>query len=367
MVWQVPLGRVRGTEIRMHLTLLLLLAWYAWQGWRVAGVGGAVDQFAFLVLLFASVTLHEFGHITAARRYGIATPTVLLTPIGGLAQIARMPANPRQELVIALAGPLVTLVLTLLLVGGLVLAGDAAALLPGTPDDVPLWTSLAWANLILLVFNLIPAFPMDGGRVLRALLAGRIGMVRGTRIAVRVGQALAIGLAVVGVMTNPMLALIALFIFLGAEAELTAVANGMMDSLMHTVVAEAQFVTPGQSLRDVLAKAGGASPLVWPVVDADGRLLGCLTRADLATAADTGQLDTSVAHHLRPLTDCSYVCLDRPITAIDPTEWAAADATLPLIDATGRYLGMVYRDRFTDQILAQGLRRPDPSPTPRPS
>lgn len=221
--WSVRVGRVGETQVRVHLTMVILIAWYAWSGWRLAGGAGALDQVVFLVLLFASVLLHEFGHIYAARHYGIGTPDVLLTPIGGLARIARPPDTPRQELVIALAGPLVTLLIAVVLVVAFVLGGHREALAPGGVLDLPLWGALLYANVVLLLFNLIPAFPMDGGRVLRALLASRLGMVRGTRIAARIGQALALGFAFAGFRYSPMLLLIASFVFLGAQAEYDAV------------------------------------------------------------------------------------------------------------------------------------------------
>ncbi|HRP09348.1 MAG TPA: site-2 protease family protein, partial [Gemmatimonadales bacterium] len=115
MSWSITVGRVRETVIRIHLTLLVLLAWFAWEGWRAGGLAGALEQLIFVALLFLSVLLHEFGHIAAARRYGIPTPDVLLTPIGGMARIARMPRKPREELVIALAGPAVTLLIVVVL------------------------------------------------------------------------------------------------------------------------------------------------------------------------------------------------------------------------------------------------------------
>jgi len=214
---------VGETQVRVHLTMIVLVGWYAWSGWKLAGSSGALDQVVFIVLLFGSVLLHEFGHIFAARHYGIGTPDVLLTPIGGLARISRMPDSPRHELVIALAGPLVTLVIALLIIGAFVAFGMQARIDPAGAIDLSLWSALLAANVVLLLFNLIPAFPMDGGRVLRAILASRIGMVRGTRIAARIGQAVAIGLAVLGMRSSPMLLLIAGFVFLGAQAELNAV------------------------------------------------------------------------------------------------------------------------------------------------
>ena len=204
MGWSIPIGTIKGTVIRVHLTFLLFLLWigaahYAQGGWD-AGVQGVV----FIVLLFLCVLLHEFGHVLAARRYGIQTPDITLLPIGGVARLERIPEQPGQELLVALAGPAVNLVIAGLLYlafGGFVPAEGLEVANPG----VGLMARLAMVNLFLAVFNLIPAFPMDGGRVLRALLAYRLGYARGTQIAASVGQAVAFGLGLLGLFWNPLL------------------------------------------------------------------------------------------------------------------------------------------------------------------
>ncbi len=220
MRWSIRVIRVGETEVRLHATLALLLAWYAWTGWRSGGGAGALAAMAFITLLFVSVLLHEFGHIIAARRYGIPTPEILLSPIGGIARIARMPEKPSQELVVALAGPLVTLIIFL--------AGMAVWLLGGSSFDAflegaeygSIWPMVILTNGFLLAFNLLPAFPMDGGRVVRALIASRWGYLRGTLVAARLGQVVAVGFVILGIRGNAILLLIGVFVLTAAEGEL---------------------------------------------------------------------------------------------------------------------------------------------------
>ena len=170
-----------------------------------------------MVLLFLCVLLHEFGHIFTARAFGVQTPYVTLLPIGGVAQLERIPEEPGQEFLIAIAGPLVNVVITLLLVfiGGATLQTSAAAGLDNT--QFSLIDRLAAVNLFLAVFNMIPAFPMDGGRVLRALLASRMGYVRATEVAAAIGQFVAFALGFIGLMYNPILIFIAIFVYLAAS------------------------------------------------------------------------------------------------------------------------------------------------------
>src|SRR5208337_2757259 len=174
MRWSITIGRFGGTEVKIHITFILLLAWIAFSAWARGGPAAALDSTLFIVLLFACVVLHEFGHILAARRYGINSPTVTLLPIGGVASMQRLPSDPAQELVVALAGPAVNHSIGLLLFAALgsLHPGDLAQI---DDPNLSLVGRLAIANIFLAVFNLIPAFPMDGGRVLHALLAMRLG------------------------------------------------------------------------------------------------------------------------------------------------------------------------------------------------
>jgi Zn-dependent protease len=223
MSWSINIGRIAGTAVRIHITFILFLGWIFFANYVAEGLEAALASLVFLVLLFACVLAHEFGHIFTARAFGVATPDVTLLPIGGVARLERIPEEPRQELLIAIAGPLVNvaIALGLVLAGASLQAGDLAAM---DSSSVSLVDGLAAVNLFLALFNMIPAFPMDGGRVLRALLATRMGYVRATEIAAKIGQGVAFALGFVGLLYNPMLIFIAIFVYLAASGEAHGVA-----------------------------------------------------------------------------------------------------------------------------------------------
>jgi Zn-dependent protease len=212
MKWSWKLGRFAGIDTHVHATFVLVVLWAAWAAYAGAGTAiAAVLGVVFLLGVFGSVLLHELGHALMARRYGIATRRIVLLPIGGVAQLEGQPRTPRQELAIALAGPGVNFVIAaaLLFVGAVI----------GFPAGFGLLGSLMVANVLLGAFNLLPAFPMDGGRVLRALLATRVGGHRATEIAARVGRVAAVLFGVVGLFTSPILLLVAVFVWFAAGAE----------------------------------------------------------------------------------------------------------------------------------------------------
>ncbi|QEG43085.1 site-2 protease family protein [Roseimaritima ulvae] len=218
------LGKFAGIEVRIHWTFLLLPMWIYFSS-LVAGSGAAAASVAVLLILaiFGCVVLHEYGHALTARLFGIPTKDITLLPIGGVARLERMPRSPLQELAIAVAGPAVNVVIAFALFVGLALPA-VGALLPAAV--VGFLSKLAWVNVALVVFNMLPAFPMDGGRVLRASLALFMPYATATRAAARVGQIAAIGFAILGLFNgNPMLVLLAAFVFLAAKGEAMMVAR----------------------------------------------------------------------------------------------------------------------------------------------
>jgi len=218
----LKIASISGIEVRIHLTFLLFLAWIWFSYYEIAGVGGATQGVLLFLALFACVLLHEFGHAFAARAFGIQTADITLLPIGGVARLNRIPEEPWQELVVAVAGPLVNVVIATVLVFVVHEAAPLNQLESIENPRIEMLARLASWNIVLVLFNLIPAFPMDGGRVLRALLAMVMPYSRATWIAARIGQALAICLAVYfifGPSRDPILIFIALFIFYGARQE----------------------------------------------------------------------------------------------------------------------------------------------------
>lgn len=199
---------VKGIPIRLHWSFFVLVAVLAVGGWRAAGVEGVLTTMGLTLALFASVALHELGHALTAARFGIRTAHITLYPFGGVAAIERMPADPTQELAIALAGPAVNFVLCAAAGWGWAATGSTVLV------------TLAVMNLLMGLFNLIPAFPMDGGRVLRALLSRRMGHWRATDLAIRIGRGFAWAFLVAGVaFWLPSLLMVGAFLHVALAAE----------------------------------------------------------------------------------------------------------------------------------------------------
>lgn len=244
--WSINLFRVFGIRLAVHVSFLLLLAYYAWQGWQEHGARGMFWSTGFIVLFFTCVILHEFGHALTARRYGVRVPRILLLPIGGMAEFDRIPRRPRAEMLITIAGPLVNFALV-------------AALAPFVWRELlgqvtfrdysvtAIATNLVWANLIMGVFNLLPVFPMDGGRIVRALLACRLPYLRATWWAVTTGRILALGLAAVAVFhfENLLVGALFVFIFLAAGMEYEAVRRKEQEAAYWAEIARRIAAQPG--------------------------------------------------------------------------------------------------------------------------
>jgi len=292
--WSWKIGRVAGIDVYMHGTFLILLVWvgvsHYLQRRQLADAGAGV---VFILVLFAIIVLHELGHALTARHYGIRTRDITLLPIGGVARLEKMPDDPKQELLVALAGPAVNVALAALLAG---------LVTPTAWQDIR-WvggdflSKLLWVNVTLAVFNLIPAFPMDGGRALRAVLAMRMDYVRATQIAAHIGQGLAVVFGLVGLFSNPFLVFIALFVWVGAASEASAaltrsVLGGIPVS--RAMITRFETLTPGETLQRALGHVLAGFQHDFPVVEA-GRVVGVLTRADLVKGLTQNGADTPVA------------------------------------------------------------------------
>jgi Zn-dependent protease len=303
MKWSFKLGSISGIDLRIHFTFIFVIIWAAAQGASGrGGLYGALFAAASILLLFVCVTLHELGHSLVARRLGIRVKDITLLPIGGLAQLEALPERPLHELLITLAGPAVNfalaigLGLALLAIGGvqwLLNLGYLPHLLEGPRGPVSLLVYLLGANLVLGVFNLIPAFPMDGGRVLRALLAMWTSYPRATRIAVRVGQVMAVGFMLLAVSPagNLSLVLVALFVFTGASYEDQAVRLRTMLRGLRVRHAlrwgRVQTVGSEDTLANVMQLGLRSQQRDFPVMRA-GALVGILARDDLLAAIQGG-------------------------------------------------------------------------------
>lgn len=286
-----PVARVRGIEVRVHWTFLLLLALFAWAG-PASGFGSSYAAVAWVLLLFACVVAHEFAHSIVARRRGGDVHEIMLFPLGGVSKLEHLPEAPADELAIAIAGPLCSLAIAF---GAAVLAvAVGRPLLPPDLVQGPWLSRVVWANALLAAFNLLPAFPLDGGRVFRALLERRFDLLTATRIATRVGHALAAVFVVVGLAVDVWLVLIGLFVYFGASAEERAtiihtrlkghqVFEVMRVDLDRTGVPASRAVTvgPDDLLTDDLVAAVATAPGHEVVVLEHDAVIGVLRLEDI--------------------------------------------------------------------------------------
>jgi Zn-dependent protease/predicted transcriptional regulator len=361
MKWSLKLGNYFGIPVYMHLTFLLLLAWVAivhWMQFRTADA--VVNGLVFIVLIFACVVLHEFGHALMARRYGIRTRDITLLPIGGLARLERMPDDPRQELWVALAGPAVNLVIAAALWFVLAAAGALVPMERLSMTGGPFFERLMIVNVFLLAFNLIPAFPMDGGRVLRALLASRLEYTRATSIAATIGQLVAFAFGFIGLFGgNPILLFIAFFVWIGAAQESSMVQ--MKSSLSGIPISRAMItdyraLSPDATLADAVALTLTGSQKDFPVV-ADGDIVGVLLQKDLLVALAQRGSNTLVADVMQPefeVLDAAEM-LDTAFQRLSACRCSTAPVTFQ-----GRLVGLVTMDNIGEFMAIQGAlkRRP---------
>ncbi len=353
--WSVRVARIAGIDVFVHATFVLLAVWY------VAGViaAGAAPAEAFLpafyvAAVFACVVLHELGHALMARRFGIRTRDITLYPIGGIASLERIPSEPKAELLIALAGPAVNLVLA----GGLALLGAAVPGLMGLGHvrgvEQSLLTSLLGANLFLAVFNLVPAFPMDGGRVLRALLAGSLERARATRIAALIGQALAVSVMVgVLVLGWPVtLLFIGVIVLLGAGQEVRMVEREV--ALVGVTVAGAMetrldVLSPLATLRDAERLLLASAQSDFAVVDREGRPVGMLGREELIGALAAESPDQPVAGPMR--TRFPVARVDERATEVLQRTADLPWRAMPVVDEAGRLVGLLTIENVSELVM----------------
>src|SRR6266550_1238898 len=363
MRWSIKIARIAGIEVRIHITFLLFLAWIGLSYYRIGGTPAAAAGVLFILALFACVLLHEFGHALAALAFGIPTPDITLLPIGGVARLQRMPDKPRQELVVAIAGPLVNVVIAAALIFLLDRRADFEDLGRLQMPEIDLLAKLASVNISLVLFNLIPAFPMDGGRVLRSLLAMALPYSRATQIAAWIGQALAFAFGFVGLFSNPMLIFIAFFIFLGAQQE--AAMAQMKDLALNLPVSEAMvthlLTLPAHAtLDDAVEALLHTSQHEYPVLDGAGRVLGVLTRDDMITALKRHGPATPVVDVMHR--DLPVVGPHDPFGEAFRLMQESASPALPVVDRVGRLLGLITPENIGEMMLVNSLRPRDGRP-----
>ena len=366
MRWSVRIARIAGTEVRIHITFLLFVAWIGFSYYQLGGAAAAIPGVLFILALFGCVLLHEFGHVLAARAFGIPTPDITLLPIGGVARLQRMPDKPWQELIVAIAGPLVNVGIAVVLT--LILGHSAAIenLEQVEHPSVGMLTKLTSVNVMLVLFNLIPAFPMDGGRVLRALLAMVLPYARATQIAAWIGQALAFVFGFMslvssvfgftGLFSNPLLIFIALFIFLGAQQE--AAMAQLKDLSLNLPVSEAMVthlvrLPPEATLEDAVEALLRTSQHEFPVVDSEDRILGVLTRDRLIAALKQRGSTAVVADVMQR--DLPTVRADEPFDKAFQLMQESAFPALPVVDRFGRLCGLITPENVGELMMVSSL------------
>ncbi len=345
MKWSFRVGKLAGIDLKIHVTFLLILGWIGLLHWQAEGTVAAVLRgVLFILALFACVVFHELGHALTARRFGVRTRDIILLPIGGVARLEKMPEKPLHEFLVAIAGPLVNLGIAAALFSMLTLSGNWVPLerLAEDPEMThgPLLEQLVLVNLVLFAFNLLPAFPMDGGRILRALLAMRLPYVRATQIAASIGQAMAFVFGFVGLFTNPFLVFIALFVWIGAAQESSYVE---LKERLGGIPVEQVMLTDFRSLspHDPLGRAVeltmAGSQVDFPVVE-DGQTVGILTQPALLSALSRFGSD----HVVSDVMDRDFEVAD-PRDMVEPLLMrlqAQHSRTLPVVGA-GQLVGLL--------------------------
>ncbi len=351
MKWSLKIGRILGIDLYLHFTFLLLLGFLAFVFWGATqNVEAAIRGVGFIIALFSCVVLHELGHAMMARKYGIKTRDIILLPIGGVARLEKMPEKPMQEFWVALAGPAVNGVIAAVIAAWLAATNGFKPWEEMSMTGGAVLQQLMVVNLFLIGFNMLPAFPMDGGRVLRALLSLRLGRRQATAIAANIGQGMAIVFGVVGFMYNPFLIFIAIFVYLGAQAEAGMVE---MQSALEGLSVHDAMMTRFRSLagHDPLSRAVdellAGSQQDFPVLE-DGRPVGILRRNDLVKALADGRRDATVIEVM--CRDCQTVEASAPLRRTVESMQADQCATLPVIQ-DGRMTGLLTLENISEMIM----------------
>lgn len=352
MKWSWRIGRFAGIDVHMHATFLLLLAFVGVGYFLTTGsVTAALMGITFVLALFLCVVLHEYGHALTARGFGIRTRDITLLPIGGVARLERMPEDPVQELWVALAGPAVNVVIAGLLFAGLLITGT---LQPVSEMAVfgtgGFFERLMIVNVFLVLFNLLPAFPMDGGRVLRAVLATRMDYVRATNAAASVGQGMALLFGFIGLFLNPFLLLIALFVWMGAAQEAQAVQTksllGDLD-VRRAMLTTYRSLEPNNTLADAVQLILSGSQQDFPVVYG-GRVIGLLTRQKLVQSLAEKPQGTAVTEVM----DREYVSvgLSEPLAKALAALQERQVQTLPVVEEDA-LVGLLTLENVSELIM----------------
>lgn len=345
MKWSFKIGRILGIDVFLHTTFLIVLAFIAFAHWTAHGsLAAVISGVGFFLALFTCVLLHEYGHALAARHFGIGTRDITLLPIGGVARLERMPDKPIQELWVALAGPAVNVIIAAGLAAWLTLTGSWEPLGALSTTGGGVAERLLAVNVGLVLFNMIPAFPMDGGRVLRALLALRMEYARATRIAASIGRGLAVVFGIVGLFSNPLLVFIAAFIWIGATQEAASTdAKATIGGIpvREAMLTDFRTLAPEDSLGEVAQMLIEGTQQNFPVLDG-GRIVGVLTHARLFEALHEHGEWTPVAD-----------VMERDFRTVSPDQ--NLDAAFFECDPSSTIIPVMYRGEIVGLLTAENI------------
>ncbi len=350
MKWSWKIGRLFGVDIYLHTTFVIFIGWlFLTQLAAGATYASASLGLSFIIAVFSCVLLHELGHALAARYFGVATKDIILLPIGGVARLERMPSDPKQELWVAAAGPAVNVAIAAALYIFLILSASFVPIETIGLTVGPFAERLMAVNIILVFFNLLPAFPMDGGRILRALLALKLDYVRATQIAAGIGQGLALLLGFIGLFSNPFLVFTAFFVWIGANQE-----GGMVQieqtlgsiPVYQAMVTDFRSLSPSDPLSYAVRLLLTGSQTDFPVMD-KGKLVGLLNRANLIEALSANGENTEVAQAMdrKFETASSYDMLQGVFMRL-----TQGNTTVPVLD-NGRLVGLLSTENLAELLM----------------
>ncbi len=357
MKWQWKLGKFFGIDVYIHATFLLLIAWVGYSHWLAnRNWGEVLNGIIFILALFACVILHEYGHALTARKFGVKTRDITIYPIGGVARLERMPEKPIEELWVALMGPAVNVVIAVVLFVYLFLTSSFTPLRELTVTSGAFLERLLVVNISLVLFNLLPAFPMDGGRVLRALLAMRLDYVRATQIAATIGQGMALLFGLIGLFGNASLLFIAFFIWIGAsqEASMTQMKNAISGiPVGRAMLTDYKTLSPRDPLERMSQLLLAGSQHDFPVVDEE-RIVGVVTRDDFLRAlAQHGDKIAVSAVMKKDLPEIdSYEMVENALEKIQESGVPA----LPVTHA-GQLVGIITAENITEYLMIRSAIR----------
>lgn len=299
MNWSWRIATVSGISIRVHWTMVTFLIWIGVANLADGGFNTALSSVGLVAMVFTFIVLHELGHAITAQYFGIQTRDITLLPIGGVARLNRIPEVPHQEILVALAGPAVNVIILAVLGLATVILSQLKTSLPKSDSIFFILHFGLLVNLAMAIFNLLPAFPMDGGRVLRALLVDRCGYVRATNIAASIGQSLAIALGILGLFFNGMLIFIAMFVYLGAQQEaFTVQAHNILSGIpvRDAMRRHLLILSQGDQVESALNEFMAGNQHDFPVADQYGQICGMVYRNDLLKSLSEGHSMETIDH-----------------------------------------------------------------------